>query len=116
MNKGICTIYLLRNLINNKIYIGQTWLPLNQRMGKDARGYRSSTYLYNAIQNYGKENFVYEVLAECDNQAEADILEDFYINKYDSRNLEIGYNLNTGGSAGKHSEETKQKYVMQIGY
>lgn len=104
-----CTIYLLTNSKNDKIYIGQTWLSLNTRMGKNGCNYKNSIYLYNAIQKYGVDNFHYEILTECDSQEYADILENENIIKYDSRNPKIGYNLKEGGSAGKHSDKTKAK-------
>lgn len=104
-----CTIYILRNKVNDKIYIGQTWNVMEDRMGKDGGKYSNSAYLYNAIQKHGVENFYYEMLAECTTQEEADKLESEYIIKYNSKNGEIGYNLKDGGRGGKHSEETKAK-------
>ena len=104
-----CTIYLLKNNINGKIYIGQTWLPLNKRMGPNGSNYSNSPYIHNAIQKYGANSFSYIVLATTEEQEVADKLEAEYIIQYDSRNPDIGYNLKEGGSAGKHSEETKQK-------
>jgi group I intron endonuclease len=104
-----CSLYLLINDANGKIYVGQSWYPLTTRMGKDGSNYRHSTYLYNAIQKYGADNFHYEVVAECCDQESADWLETCLINQYDSRNHDIGYNLKEGGSAGIHSEETKKK-------
>lgn len=113
-NGKICTVYLLSNTINNKIYIGQTWSPLYIRMGKDGSNYKNSIYLYSAIQKYGTENFQYKILAECKDQITADVFEEYYINWYDTKNSEIGYNLKNGGSAGKHSEETKDKISESI--
>lgn len=104
-----CTIYLLTNKVNNKIYVGQTWLPLHKRMGRNGSNYKNSIYLYAAIQKHGSNNFEYEVLASCEDQDVADKLEYEFINQYDSRNPEIGYNLKEGGSAGRHSEETIKK-------
>lgn len=108
-NKETCTIYLLTNTVNNKIYIGQTWLELHIRMGKNGGNYSNSTYLYSAINKYGSDNFKYTVLAEVATQEEADILETKYIEQYRSMEKDIGYNIKTGGSAGRHSEETKRK-------
>lgn len=104
-----CTIYLLTNLVNKKIYVGQTWGPLERRMGKDGVKYSNSVYLYNAIQKHGVENFQYQVLEECLDQQQADQREQYWIDFYDSKNTEIGYNLKDGGSIGAHSEETKAK-------
>lgn len=104
-----CTIYLLTNQINGKIYVGQTWLTFDNRMGKHGEKYNNSIYLYNALQHYGVSNFHYTTLETTTDQAIADKLEDFYIEKYDSMNPEIGYNLKRGGRGGLHSEETKAK-------
>lgn len=106
---NICAIYLLTNTVNGKIYVGQTWLPLHIRMGKDGSKYKNSLYLFSAIQKYGVDKFQYEILVECRDQESADSLEEHFINKYDSRNSQIGYNLKEGGSSGRHSDETRKK-------
>lgn len=110
----ICTIYLLTNIINNKIYIGQTWLPLKVRMGLNGKNYKNCNYLYSSIKKYGIENFQYKILAFCDTQKQADIVESFLIKFYDSKNSKIGYNIKDGGSCGKHSIETKIKISKSI--
>jgi len=107
--KTLNTIYLLINTANEKIYVGQTWNDLNIRMGKDGSNYKNSIYLYNAIKKYGSEAFRYEILTQTTSQIDADYLEDYYIEVYDSRNPDVGYNLKRGGGVGKHSEETKAK-------
>lgn len=106
---NVCTIYLLTNTVNGKIYVGQTWLPLHIRMGKEGSNYKNSLYLFSALQKHGADKFQYEVLAQCRDQESADYLEEHFINRYDSRNPQIGYNLKEGGSAGKHSDETRKK-------
>jgi group I intron endonuclease len=107
---NICTIYLLTNTINNKVYVGQTWLPsLQLRMGKDGSNYKNSIYLYNSIIKHGADNFNYSILAECYTQEDADVLEEKFIKEYNSQDSEIGYNIKDGGSAGKHSDESKGK-------
>lgn len=100
-------IYILRNTINNKVYVGQTWQSLDQRM--NSTGYRRSKHLYAAIQKYGKEVFYYETLTFCFTQEAADKCEIYFINKHNSNNKKKGYNLRGGGSRGRHSEETKRK-------
>jgi group I intron endonuclease len=99
-------IYKLVNIINNKIYVGQTYLSLEDRFGK---GYKGCYYLENAIKKYGKENFKYEILCLCSDQDTANYLEKYYIEELDSRNHSIGYNIREGGSNSKISEETKKK-------
>jgi hypothetical protein len=106
MTSKSCTIYLLRNHINDKLYVGQTWDSTEARM---ARGYKNSHHINAAINKYGKLNFYYETLSLCSDQNVADYLEDCYITLFDSTNREKGYNLKKGGNHGRHSAETKAK-------
>lgn len=78
-------------------------------MGKDGCNYKNSIHLYNAIKKYGADKFQYKVLVQVSCQTVADYMEDYYIELYNSRDPEIGYNIKTGGSVGRHSEETKAK-------
>lgn len=98
----ICTIYKLYNIVNNKLYIGQTWTSLEDRMGRCGYGYSNSPKLFNAIQAYGHDKFRYEILDYCLNQTEADEKEIYYIAFFNA--IESGYNLKEGGSRGKHSQ------------
>ena len=109
MKNQVCTIYLLINSVNNKVYIGQTWSSLHIRMGRNGSNYKNSFYLYAAIKKYGIDNFHYQVLGQCNSQSVADYLETHYIQQYNSRDSEMGYNLKQGGSAGKHLLATKIK-------
>ena len=101
------TIYLLTSP-NGKHYVGQTSQPIDERW-KNGKGYKSCTALNRAIQKYGWENFKHEILAECDNQDEADYLEQKFILEYDCI-VPNGYNIDYGGNANKvMGEETKGK-------
>ena len=64
-------IYIHRNLINGKVYIGQTKTTLNARARKDGSGYKGCLIFYNAIQKYGWENFCHAIL-EKSSEEEAD--------------------------------------------
>lgn len=102
-----CIIYLLKNKINNKIYVGQTWQTLSKRW---SGGYEGCHKLNRAIKLYGKENFYYEVLTFTHTKEIANYYEKFFIEKYDS--IKTGYNIRFGGSdrgAYQHTNETKQK-------
>ena len=50
-------IYKYTNLINNKIYIGQTIQPLEERHKKHISQLNDNTYFHRAIKKYGIENF-----------------------------------------------------------
>lgn len=104
----LCLIYKLSNKINGKIYVGQTWKSLHSRW-KNGAGYKNCIYLERAINKYGANNFTYEILTVCGTQKTADYWETYFIDRYHSLDRKIGYNIKSGGSTGKLSDETKKK-------
>ncbi len=107
-------IYIIKNLINHKIYIGQTTRTLKKRWKDHINEYKYSSkndeiekVLYHAFKLHGIENFVIFQIKECSDE-ELDDFEIFYIKTY-SAMVPCGYNVRTGGSSGKHSEESKEK-------
>lgn len=86
-------IYLLRNLINGKTYIGQT-IQLPSNRWKNGKGYASYMLIRKAIDKYGWENFEHIILEQfTGTPKEAGIKEQQYIDIYKSMNPEYGYNL-----------------------
>jgi len=103
------TIYLITNLANGKYYVGQTIYSLEARWaGHISDSRRSDSLFSRAIRKYGPAGFSVTVLTNAPQQ-DLDGLEMLWIAVLDSRNRSIGYNLKSGGSHGKHSEETKRK-------
>ena len=100
-------IYKITNLVNGKIYIGK---HSTDKLGDSYMG--SGKILGNAKSKYGKDAFKKEIIAFTDNEDSLNFLERFYIKKYKSRDLTVGYNLTDGGDGilgYSHTEETKQK-------
>ena len=102
-------IYKIINLINNKIYIGKT---IN-----DKSSYFGSGLLINrSIQKYGLENFKKEIIDETSSIEELNEKEKYWIQYFDSTNLNIGYNIGKGGDGGDiftnhpNKEEIRKKY------
>lgn len=106
-------IYEIKNLINNKRYIGQTILRLKKRSKwqKESvcNNYKHTPHLINSINKYGFINFKRNILDFGKNQEELNEKEFFYIKKYNTLNRDFGYNIRDGGNNGKLSEETKRK-------
>lgn len=104
------TIYIHKNIINNKVYIGITSRDPNIRWA-NGNGYYNNKHFYNAIKKYGWEDgFVHEIIKNNLSKSDAEILEIELIKKYDATNPLKGYNIDLGGySAGRHSKETKNK-------
>lgn len=91
-------IYKITNILNDKIYIGQTKTPLEERMRKhysNAKNKKDIIGIDAAIQKYGKHNFKIDILTYCDDNL-LDELEKYYISKYNSFSG-YGYNLTPGG-------------------
>lgn len=117
MNKKF-VIYLHKNLINNKIYIGQTCQNVKTRW-KNGNGYKKQSDFYKDICKYGWDNFSHEILFSNLSQEEATKIEIELIEQYNARDPRYGYNKLRGGSnlAGEnnpmygkhHSQETKNK-------
>lgn len=105
-------VYLATNKINGLRYIGQTILPLEERISnhfKTARFYKNKhNYFHNALLKYDKENFKWEILCKCETIEELNRKEIEMIKKFNTL-WPNGYNLKTGGLGGRHSEETKKK-------
>lgn len=103
-----CIIYKITNILNKKVYIGQTWnVDLKKYFTNSHIHHKGRPKLFNAIRKYGKSNFTIEKLLSVQTQIEADRIECEMILKHNSINR--GYNIQLGGHGGKHSNETKVK-------
>lgn len=96
-------IYIIRNTINNKVYIGQSvnieqrWATHKSIGGNNSRpsGLEYKNKIHTAMREYGKDNFYCEVLEECTKE-ELSQREQYWIEKYNS--FYDGYNGSKGGS------------------
>jgi hypothetical protein len=100
-------IYLAKNLLDGKCYVGQT-KDFNERVKSHlcealkGRGYK----FHAAIRKYGKENFIFEIIEECEDEVTNE-RERVWIERFDS--FKRGYNLTSGGDHFEFSAETIQK-------
>lgn len=104
-------IYGIKNLINEKIYIGKS---INIKLRKKAhensfiRKQAVNIHLQRAVDKYGIENFGFIILEEVtlDNINEK---EQYWISYFKSYNENFGYNKTMGGDGGDLTIETKFK-------
>lgn len=105
-------IYKATNLINGKVYIGQTIKKFKKRIIEHISAAKNNTgyVLHNAISKYGQENFKWEILKRCDVD-DLNNEEVLYIKKYNSYyGNNCGYNMTFGGdSKGITTLETREK-------
>lgn len=104
-------IYLVRNIVNGKMYVGQTVETVHRRWQHHryaASGKRKHHFL-NAIRKYGHELFVVETLCQCPTREALNETERFYIWLLASHLPSFGYNCELGGSNGVPTDSTRQK-------
>lgn len=106
---------------NGKVYIGMTCARIENRW-RNGKGYWQQPYVYNAINKYGWDNIIHDILEFDLTREEACKAEKYWISCYDSTNPVCGYNIDEGGYGGnplaeetrrKISEGNKGKYVSQ---
>ena len=104
-------IYKATNLINGKIYIGQTVNKLQIRKSSHMceANARHTYYFANALSKYGKDNFKWQVICICPNIDSLNEQEQYYIAYFNSMNRSIGYNLQSGGLNFRMSDEQKKE-------
>lgn len=113
-------IYIIKNKINNKVYIGKTGDP-EERWNKHLSAARNENegecfVVHRALNKYGSENFDFSVIEEV--VAEPEVLEReiywiaFYKSNICRYGNDFGYNLTDGGEGAtghKHTEVSKLK-------
>ena len=94
-------IYIIKNTVNNKVYIGQTRTSVNQRWSEHLRHAKYGDQVINrAMRKYGVDKFYIETLEICDIKV-LDEREMYYIDLYNSTDKSKGYNVSLGGNTPK---------------
>jgi len=108
-------IYLIKNIINNKVYIGSA-VNIDRRWEQHKKllkkGKHHSCHLQLAWNKYGEQNFKFEILEEVSNPLHLISYEQVYLDYHKSYEDERGYNICkvAGSTYGlRHTEEAKQK-------
>jgi group I intron endonuclease len=102
-------IYMVLNTVTGKKYIGQTTQEPTQRFNQHL--FRRASHckaLSAAISKYGQDAFEFSIIAESASKDELDRAEIAAIELHNTL-APHGYNIKTGGSFGKHSENTKER-------
>lgn len=109
-------IYKITNIQNNKVYIGQTIRPIEQRFHRhlnDAINNILDTHLARAIRKYGKNSFIIEEIDNAQTQNELNQKEQYWIKFYNS--VKNGYNETDAISkCGGNTYQSKNEEKMTI--
>lgn len=103
----IGSIYILLNMINQKVYVGQTVQDINKRLYRHKSnaklGYTEP--IYNAIRKYGWDNFNWYIIYQTEEVNNRDNIveelndkETYYISYFNSTDKKYGYNILSGGA------------------
>lgn len=87
-------IYIIRNKVNKKVYIGQTYRTIEERFYEHTIC-KTKTKIHNAMRKHGVENFYCELLEGNIVRENVNEREQYYIALYDS--YYNGYNSTLGG-------------------
>ena len=109
-------IYEIKNLLNDKTYIGQRKCPKN-KIPENDKYMGSGVYLRNSKRKYGIKNFSKKIIAICETQENIDILEKIFIKLYRTDG-KAEYNIAEGGNGGYTCEymtkEQKEQYLKNL--
>ena len=109
-------IYLIKNNINGKCYVGKTLKSPEERFSEHLRDARKPTEenrpLYRAIQKYGSDNFSLQVLEECADKF-ASSREMWYIEQLET--YAHGYNATVGGDGKQLFDHEVIKTQLEAG-
>lgn len=103
-------IYKFTHIDTGRVYIGQTVQDPNQRRLEHISGSKYTTkeyHFHNALRKYGIDKFTFEVIDVATSLEELNLLEEKYVNLFDSINN--GFNIRQAGGNKLHSEDSKKR-------
>lgn len=108
-------IYVIENLDNHKLYVGQTIdfaARKSSHLSSLRRGKAANKYLQRSFDKYGEEQFDFRILELCDPE-KLDEREIYWIETLDTYNN--GYNMNKGGGGirGYHFTDEQKKHLSE---
>jgi group I intron endonuclease len=106
-------IYQIKNLINGKVYIGQS--KDIERRWEQHKYVKNATYISRAIKKYGVNNFEFTTLEEIDeiNNNLLMELEQKWMDNKKSYNKKYGYNLNEKSKV-NYTEKRNKDFGLKI--
>lgn len=111
-------LYVITNLINGKMYVGQTSGTVKHRWSQHKSHSRTRPHLplYASMLKHGVENFDVSLVALAFTKEHCDWLEEQWIRTLETHLRDKGYNLTYGGEGARHTPETREKLSkMRIG-
>lgn len=113
----IVGIYKIENIVNNKVYIGQSTNIKKRFNSHKATAFNINSkyynyHLYKSIRKYGLKSFTFEIVEKC-KKTELNEKEKYRISFYNSTDKKRGYNISIGGRNG-HFFKLNQEILDDI--
>lgn len=106
-------VYMHKNKLNGKVYIGITSKDDPNKRWLNGKGYNHSTLFKKAVKKYGWDSFEHIILFDNLNKISACLIEIDLIFYY--QKIQMSYNINLGGEGSESmSSETKQKISQTL--
>ena len=104
-------IYQIRNLINNKLYIGSSnnlRTRKNSHLNELVNDKHYNKYLQKSFNKYGEQNFIFEVIEFCEPEERIEI-EQYWLDKFYNKNT--CYNIQPIAGRPSVTEELRQAVI-----
>ncbi len=110
-------VYLVTNVVNGKVYVGQTIKPIQARWAGHLKKAREGTAwpLLAAIRKYGPDAFTVAELERCAGAVELDAAEARWVAEFRSNTKAKGYNCTSGGGS-RHEFTASSKAKMSASH
>ena len=108
-------IYIIRNKVNTKVYVGQTTVSIKLRFQNhlSAARHDKDYVIGKAIRKYGEQNFYIELLEEC-LSSELNEREMYWISFFNSTDNKCGYNISIGGNVVRTKEDLNDTFIVNL--
>lgn len=108
-------IYIIKNTVNDKVYVGQTKVSLKLRFQNHLSAARNGKdyIIGKAIRKYGEDKFYIELLEECTVE-ELNEREKYWIAFFNSTDNRFGYNISIGGNVIRTTKELDKDMVIKL--
>lgn len=91
-------VYKATNKVNGKVYVGKTNNLARRKVEHLCKSRcKGSAHFHRALNKYGLDNFVFEILEEHESGESAYEAETRFIAAFQSSNKRVGYNMTPGG-------------------
>lgn len=111
-DKNTYSVYIHKNKINNKCYVGITKNKPSDRWGYNGYKYKGQQF-YKAIRKYGWDTFEHIILTSRISKDKAEQLEILYISIFKSNQNDYGYNISSGGEIGTYRSLPVSQYTLE---